>query len=373
VLGVGDTKEQEAWTRVPGHWWKYDGANLHACALDLAGELFCWGSNYSGSVGQPLPPVLDVPTELPDITVDEIAISEGAICWLESGLVACRGEATNGQLGANAESPSVGVFALLPAKTFTKIYARGRTVCALTDDGDLYCWGINSGFGFDVIGRPNKVPLPTPVRDVYLGEDKFHVVAHTDGVHRFWNSQGAAVTYPNLFGAWGTTRDVQVYGNTRVILDELNQLQCGGSLCAEAPGLSDVNSIHLLNDMLCALDDSGVLHCVREINTIATWVEEDWPETFTSASNDGRTLCALDSVGVACMGENRFQAQLLPPEIESAPLHRIPGTEGATAVKVGYNNVCAKIAAKWMCWGNNGAGQLTRTELVFPSPTPVSL
>lgn len=375
VLGVGDTKDQEAWTRVPGHWWKYDGANLHACALDLEGELFCWGTNYSGSVGQPLTPILDVPTELPDIDVDDIVFSEGAICWLESGLVACRGESTNGQLGANAESPSVGVFALLPAKTYTKIFARGRTVCALTDDGDLYCWGINSGFGFDMIGRPTKVPLPSPVRDVYLSEDKYHVVAHTDGSHRYWNGQGAAITYPNLFGAWGATRDVQVHNNTRVVLDELNQVQCAGDLCADAPDnvLSEVKSVHLLDDILCALDDAGVLRCVREINATAKWVVEEWPEIFTSASHDGRTLCALDSVGVVCMGTNRFQTQLESPEIESAPLHRIPGTQGTTAVKVGHNNVCAKIAQKWMCWGDNGAGQLTRTELVFPSPTAVSL
>lgn len=385
TLGVGDTSPREVWSQVSGRWWKFDGSNYGGCALNLAGELFCWGTNYSGAFGQNLQPVLVTPTELPGISVDKIIFAEGLICWLDAGLVACRGESTEALLGDSRLAPSVHSTPLLPAGTYTNIYAAGKTACALSDEGDLYCWGIMSGFDYNDVGHPVKVVLPGPAKDVYLGAERYHVVALADGTFRDWDSVNY---FPTMTaGLWVNDAaqqpldvvDYQHQKYTTVALTQGKQIYCGGRLCdADASwgnpdlGVSNIKSIHLINELLCALDDSGSLWCVREINGVAKWTVQDWPVSISAASHDADVICVLDVQGVACMGSNSGQAQLMSPNIQSAPLHRIPGTEGATAIKVGFKNVCAKMAGKWMCWGDNRAGQLTKTEVIFPSPTAVN-
>lgn len=385
ILGAGDTAMREDWTRVPGSWWKFDGSNDHGCALDLAGELFCWGANYSGAFGQDLQPIVVNPTELVGISVDDFVFAAGVICWLDNGVVACRGESTNGLLGDDRFSPSVYATPLLPTGEYTRLYAAGQTVCALSQTGDLYCWGAKSGFDFNDAVRPQKVSVSGPITDVFLGPAWNHRVLLADGRVRYWDSVNY---FPNLTGQENVSdsnqqpliiQDYQYLNYTRVVLTQDNQLYCGGRLCDSDAvsgqpdlGVSNVKSIHLVEDLLCALDDSGELWCVRGINGFAKWTAEEWPVAISAASHGPDVICVLDAQGVACLGSNRGQAQGVAPEIAYSTLHRIQGTAGATDVRVGHNNVCAKISGKWKCWGDNEAGQLTETEIVFLLPTPVS-
>ncbi len=374
VLGTGDTLPRYGWSRVPGHWWQFDGSNLHGCALDTQGELFCWGANFAGAVGaRVLRPILEFITQLVDIEAGQVVFASGAVCWLDSGTVVCRGDSINWQLGIDDVAPSLEAHPDLPPGTYTQLYARGRTICARSELNEFYCWGADSGSRYRD-GFIEKIP-GTGIRDLYLGPKRHHVLVRSDGRHEYWDSVTASQQSPRIFTVYSRTLDMQVLEHTTAILTESNELVCSGVLCAATnrglidpdPGVSNVVSVHLMDELLCIVDDLGVLRCVRD----QAWVIEPGPQTIRAASSNGGTLCLLDRSGVACMGTNRFGTQLQSLEIPSASLHRIPGTAGATDVIVGEDNVCARLGELWGCWGDNGAGQMTKTILVYPSPTAV--
>ena len=72
----------------------------HACALTSQGAVYCWGSNVDGQIG-------------------------------------------NGQIGGNVLVPTQ---PLLPQGVVAKSLSQGPSshTCAISTDGDLYCWGLNS-------------------------------------------------------------------------------------------------------------------------------------------------------------------------------------------------------------------------------------
>jgi cysteine-rich repeat protein len=174
----------------------------HACMLQPSGEIFCWGLNSSGQLGNAqtdnalLGPTRVLLTE----NATFVAVGPSNACAVHGdGLLACWGlffqprptdiaglsEVTMVALASNQVcalhrggtvscAPSEGAFADMGLTNVTQISAGNGQLCARQSDGALRCWGSNNAgqLGTGEFTNPSPTPLlsiPTNVAEVSAG------------------------------------------------------------------------------------------------------------------------------------------------------------------------------------------------------------
>lgn len=138
---------------------------IHTCGLDAAGDVWCWGGNADGQLGDGTTLSRNQPMRVPGISnARGLAVGQYFSCAiLEDGTARCWGDGTRGQLGEGSllsrSSPVEvmflsGVLQLSPSGT-------GRSICALTDT-EVRCWGENE---YRIVPEipPGAVLLPATV------------------------------------------------------------------------------------------------------------------------------------------------------------------------------------------------------------------
>ncbi len=149
----------------------------HSCALTSAGTVWCWGDNSAGQLGLlPTGAGPNVPTEITAAGSDIAALGAGGdhTCVVENdGDVFCWGSNEEGQLGDGEDVGShdacrgdtidcsaMPVQVVLPGPAQMVAPAQQHT-CALLVDGDVYCWGWNDRRQLGQIDRERRT---TPVK-----------------------------------------------------------------------------------------------------------------------------------------------------------------------------------------------------------------
>jgi hypothetical protein len=125
------------------------------CALRVKGDVWCWGKNDEGGLGDGHSYRTERPVrvKLSRPAVELAVGAQHACARFDEGKVACWGEHSRGQLGIG-HLPSPGDIPepgsppeyLTPQPLPTlppaaSIQARGAETCALTRSGEVYCWG----------------------------------------------------------------------------------------------------------------------------------------------------------------------------------------------------------------------------------------
>lgn len=172
------------------------------CAVTTAGKAYCWGSNANGSLGNGDTTVsqVDVPTPVVGgLTFKSIKAGVLHVCALTSaGDVYCWGDNYSGALGTsgvpryNSASP----LKVTGTTVFGSIFAgNDQSSCALDTAGSAYCWGFNGllGTGDTTTG----VYAPKAV----TGGLKFVTLATDAVVHCGVATGGAAYCWGD--GRWG--------------------------------------------------------------------------------------------------------------------------------------------------------------------------
>lgn len=123
------------------------GGGLHTCAVSDAGEVWCWGHNATGQVGDGTTAQRKLPTKTAALgaTATDVDAGDNFTCAaLTGGTVKCWGNNSDGQLGDNSTtqhtSPTTAVVNVSGA---TQVSAGYRHACAAQSDGQVKCWGHN--------------------------------------------------------------------------------------------------------------------------------------------------------------------------------------------------------------------------------------
>jgi len=278
----------------------------HSCALLMSGEVKCWGQNQHGQLGDgtyydghrvPMP-VIGLPNDI-------ISISAGRFhtCALtSSGDVFCWGQNTKGQLGDGTTTrSSIPVKIGFSNKTIVQISSGIAHTCAISSDGEAFCWGAN-GSGQLGDGTTIQRLIPTTVSGMSSGFKSISSgLDHTC----------ALVTNGDL-KCWGSNEEGQLGdGTTTRRLTPTN-----------VTGLTE-NIIKVSSGYVytCAVNKSGGVLC--------------WGRNRSGQIGDGTTTNRWQPVGVNGL------------------------TSGIVAISSGQDFSCAVMSDSGVkCWGDNSFGQL---------------
>ncbi|MFK8003870.1 MAG: hypothetical protein AB8H86_30180 [Polyangiales bacterium] len=354
------------------------GQDEHICVRRSSGTMFCWGTNLNGQLGdgtftaRPLPAmVLDPATMSEAFLVREISVGQSNTCAIDmDGDIWCWGSSAGGATGA-PEIPTTRprrLFgdATFNARTFTQIAGGQRSNCAVDDEQHVWCWGSNSGsqLGTGVAG--GSEPLPARVADVDLSPLDEPVAQLVYG-----SGHGCVRLVDGSVRCWGLNDRGQV-GTGAV----------GNENHAEDVGLSGIVDIAAGDNHTCAVSAAGNMWCwgindngqfgngtamgslapqviaVGVVSDISAGLEH------TCASVDGEPRCwgrgDDGELGTGTLVDSRVPAT--PAGVSAEAL--------LTAV---HNYTCAFGEDGLDCWGSNARGQLGRdATIVRTAPTPVT-
>lgn len=222
IAVLGDRSFSAIYVNRHAGWYQF------VCGLASDGAAYCWGSNYSGTLGigattGPATCTAQGGTPLPCSTVPlEIAggqrftsLTLGDIhaCGLTAaGEAHCWGDNSYGQLGDGTETDRSTPVTVIGGLEFVSLSAGSRHTCGLTSDGSAHCWGFSGegalghgGFtGPDFCQNPDPFGRPfacSTAPERVAGGLTFATIAaggdHTCGV----TAAGAAYCWG--FNSWG--------------------------------------------------------------------------------------------------------------------------------------------------------------------------
>jgi alpha-tubulin suppressor-like RCC1 family protein len=202
------------------------GSSTHTCGIRSSGELYCWGANSNGQLGDPnadpyagsAAPVQVAPGQ----TWHKVAAIDQHTCAIrDDQSLWCWGSNGSGELGLGFVGDfEIGYNVTVPtqvgsATNWIDVGGGYSSTCALNANGDMYCWGMNS-MGQLGVGTMDSFSAPltaaaTNVRAMTAGGE-FACAVYNDGSLWCWGdnnvSQGGnAVSDRTLPSRVGTATD----------------------------------------------------------------------------------------------------------------------------------------------------------------------
>lgn len=184
-LGFGDNVHRTQPTLLPtkttGDVVDVAAGLAHTCAVQLSGEVICWGFNDEGQCGAPDAGAggadsMPSPVVVPGIdNAIKMALGHAHSCAITTaGRVRCWGWNGGGQLGDGGfMSRSQPLFVIDEAgaelDNVTRLVAGAKRTCAIRKDGAGFCWGDNTSGSLGA--GPTPAQVTHAVRVTALGED----------------------------------------------------------------------------------------------------------------------------------------------------------------------------------------------------------
>jgi alpha-tubulin suppressor-like RCC1 family protein len=219
----------------------------HVCALEQAGTVQCWGNASNGQLGSDAQRAFGKPRPIERLgRVRRIASGVSHVCALEtSGIVQCWGRNTEGQLGDGKSGSRIKPVVVAGLEDVVDLASGHRHTCARTRDGRVWCWGDNAAAQLGPnAGRDPKRGTPVEVEGlagvVELAGGSDHTCARLQtGRAMCWGSNAA--------GQLGQRSTV-----TRVAEP------------TAVRGMSDAIDLALGAQHTCALRKTGEIACVGD-------------------------------------------------------------------------------------------------------------
>lgn len=401
--------EQVVEVEVRSERWRKVSASVElTCALDWAGDVYCWGNNTGAIIeptNQQIRPVEEpVRREgLPEVV--DIAVGGGHACAVaRQGDVYCWGLSFDGVTGVEGSQLVLEPTLVRGLEAIVRVDAGPFHNCALSDAGALFCWGYNArgalGEGVGVsTALPIKVGIDDPVAEVAVGINNTCAVT-TDGKVYCWGLNTFGVVNPESFDEVigrpyrmalpGRATSVGVGVTAACAVLENGDLHCWGYNTSGAVGLRAANevlpptkiasvpalrSVNLHTQSACGITTDDELYCWggnrRGQLGHGTKSRDAEPDKvagdvrWTQVDLGGLTTCGLDSDGeLWCWGQNAFAQVGDGRQIRGNSFRPVEGEARFSSLISGYRSNCAQLRGeeRWLCWGRNAEGQLDRLQ-----------
>ncbi len=331
----------------PGYW--------HSCILDNEGEIYCWGDDSYGELGNGEDKEEECDGNLcnaPIAVYSEGVLKEKHIvfittgnyhtCALDSeGGAYCWGKGISGEIGDFSVNDAIAPHSLflnrrseLYGKKVISLSAGSEHTCAVDDKGTAYCWGsqeygeLGDGVeGFDVLNGISYEMLPKRVNTYGVLNCKKIVEIKSAGGTSGAYGYTCALDDEGKAYCWG-------YGENGELGNGLKET----SLVPVAVDTSDILKGKKLVKLAvalghaCALDDRGEAYC--------------W--------------------GKGQLGTGSYRISAVPLSVKSGELRFVKITAGQ-----GYT--CAiDVNGKVYCWGSAGYGVMGTTSNCNFLPAPIN-
>jgi cysteine-rich repeat protein len=283
----------------------------HSCAVAIDTKLYCWGANGSGQLGDGTNVLKRVPTLVSNITEGWSDVCTGYTfsCGIAEGLPYCWGSNSSGQLGIGSSGGSFNTPHPVDITSievdFVQISCGGQHTCAFTSDGVAYCWGLNSSgqLGDGTTMNRNRPTL------VHRGGD----------------------TEPWTYVACGDSHTCGLSGGDVLCWGENGSYQIGDGTTVD-----------------------------RTMPVMPVFSGTTTPGTISSAAAGGSHSCVTDDNRIGfCWGNNAYgQLGIGSTDPRYTPA-RINYSDWKT-IEAGKDHTCALKAGNptlW-CWGRNSQGQV---------------
>lgn len=341
-------------------WDTISNGQNHSCAI-RDGELYCWGSNQKGRLGNGQNSFHTTRTpEQIGTDSDWTTVSTGLehTCGIRNDSdLYCWGSESGGALGiADATAPL-----LIPTRVgddsdWTHVTADRLKTCAIRNDGDLYCWGYNNA-GQLGIGNSDTMNTPTQVGTSTSYETDWQAISPGE-----WHTCG--IRDGELY-CWGSTAYLGSLGDGTTNSSNV-PVRVGTS-----PDLhDDWTHVTVSYNRTCAIRD-GQTYCwgykpvgdgTDTSRLLPTKISDD--ETATDITSAQDHACAIWNGNLMCWGSNNaYQLGTTAPSTDK-PIQIGTHDDWTT-----LSNTCGiRDGGKLFCWGNNSSGQLGLPDTDSPQP-----
>ena len=377
----------------------------HTCAILDNGDLKCWGGDSFGALGYGETDFDAPPSTAINLGSGRTALAVSAgffhtCAILDNGDLKCWGWDGHGQLGdggnisyfGSRNIPTSSAINLGMGRTAVAVSAGDGHTCAILDNGDLKCWGMDDYGQLGDGGSDNSSSSPPPTA-INLGTGRTAVAVTAGGAHtcaildnndlKCWGNNehgqlGVGGVNTNLSAPSSTSIDLGVgrtavavsagWSHTCAILDN-NDLKCWGGDANGQLGDGET-STGRSTPPSTAIDfgtGQNVALSERDLDGDGTYMifqtrlNLDYRERSISSGNP-HTCVILDNGSVSCWGRND-EGQLGNGGTTSSSTPTLTSSLGVgrTAVEIssgGYSSCAILDNGSVACWGSGFGGKL---------------
>lgn len=289
-----------------------------SCGLSPIGRSFCWGMNFFGSLGNgdPSQGEQNVPVRTTAGSLVVLVTGGSHTCGVSAadGMAYCWGSNYSGEVGNGGDPVEVlDAVAVVGGLTFTSLAAGTSHTCGVDDLGAAHCWGANRfgqiGIGeTDGLGDQHATPQPVTgglaFASLTLGDDHSCGLLG-DGTAYCWGLDG-----DGQLGSGGTTpgRCTDGEGNETPCTASPQEVAGGLAFAALAAGGSHTCGITVSGDTYCwGLNDHGQLGVGLESDPVLEPRRIDSDLVFESLAGGAWHTCGIMAGDVAyCWGRNDY-------------------------------------------------------------------
>ncbi len=352
----------------------------HTCAYAYGGSLYCWGYNSDGQVGDG---TSGLERDEPVLVSNDLAVSDSALggidgnwrsqsCALASGEVWCWGYNTEGQVGDGTMSNRARPTRVEGLSDVSNITAGGRHTCAVLDSGSVVCWGDDDhgqlGDG------PGGMLSTTPVSVAGLGS----VVEASAGQDHTCAREVSGSVY-----CWGAGDAGQLGTGDRAQADSPREVSLGARAGDVDAGSEHTCVVTLEGSVLCwGTNERGQLAQPSDVVDSTVPVPVDGIVDAVRVALGSGTSCALLANGtIRCWGWNQFGQRGDGTTAAPTAATSVLGIPDALELDYGSDHGCViRATGQLYCWGRNQWGRLgvgdtddSDEPRVRPRPATVTL